>query len=159
MFKPKHFHLGMDEETAEHQYNLDYVVLRQYDLWWHDLYFFLDRVQGEGVTAIVYGDRMWGRSEDFIKGMPTTPIIANRYDGQLDPEKLSSYETLAKDTYRQLPAYVGEPNAQNLSMLDEYTKKVIPDDKLLGCILIADAVCVPSRRDEIFAAADAVKNL
>ncbi len=159
IFEPKYMHIGMADESADYQMEYEYMAVRHNELWWHDLYFFLDRVQGEGVTAIVYGDRTWGRSEEFIKGMPTTAVIANRYDGHLDPEKLSCYETLAKDTYRQLPAYVGAPNAQNLSMLDEYVKKVIPDEKLLGCILIADAVCDPSRREELFAAADSIKGI
>ncbi|HRE53069.1 MAG TPA: hypothetical protein PK339_16740, partial [Flavitalea sp.] len=43
--KPRFFHLGMDEETANHQKNYDYVVIRQNDLWWKDLYFYLNEVE------------------------------------------------------------------------------------------------------------------
>ena len=33
IFKPRFFHLGMDEETEEHQRNYDYCVIRNHDLW------------------------------------------------------------------------------------------------------------------------------
>src|SRR5690606_38528745 len=42
---PRFFHLGMDEETANHQRNLKYAVIRQYDLWWGDLYFLIGQVE------------------------------------------------------------------------------------------------------------------
>ena len=53
--RPRFFHLGMDEETSEHQINLNYVVLRQYDLWWHDLYYLVDIVEKAGGT-VFYND-------------------------------------------------------------------------------------------------------
>lgn len=37
---PRFFHLGMDEETAQHQQTYNYAVIRQNDLWWDDLYFY-----------------------------------------------------------------------------------------------------------------------
>ena len=43
--KPRFFHLGMDEETAQHQVRQDYAVIRQKDLWWGDLYFYIGEVE------------------------------------------------------------------------------------------------------------------
>lgn len=43
--KPRLFHLGMDEETAQHQRGQSYVVIRQYELWWHDFHFLRRQVQ------------------------------------------------------------------------------------------------------------------
>jgi len=43
--KPRFFHLGMDEETADHQRYYDYVVIRQHDLWWHDFNFLVEEVE------------------------------------------------------------------------------------------------------------------
>ena len=102
---------------------------------------------------------MHGRSEEFIKGMPTTVIISNPYNGHLDPTVLACYDTLAKDKYRQLPAYVGESNSHDLALFTEYVNKTIPDEKLLGYICVADAICDPSSRDKIFAAADSTKGI
>ena len=47
---PAFFHLGMDEETAGNQRLLRYSVVRQYDLWWHDLNLLIDAAQ-DGVVA------------------------------------------------------------------------------------------------------------
>ena len=42
---PRFFHLGMDEETAEIQRHNNLVVVRQHELWWHDMYFLFDEVE------------------------------------------------------------------------------------------------------------------
>lgn len=159
IFDPKYMHIGMADESAAYQKEYEYMAVRHNELWWHDIYFLLDRVQGEGVTAIVYGDRMHGRSEEFIKGMPTTAIIANPYNGHLDPTVLSCYNDLKQDKYIQLPAYVGEPDSKHIALFLEYVDKTIPKEKLLGYICIPDAVCDPSRRDKIFAAANSTKGI
>lgn len=56
---PRFFHLGMDEETAQHQRRFDYVVIRQNDLWWGDLYFYIGEVEKK-VYVHGYGQIMHG---------------------------------------------------------------------------------------------------
>ena len=51
--KPRFFHLGMDEETAAAtSATIEYAVMRQYDLWWHDLYFLVEQVEKDGVARL-----------------------------------------------------------------------------------------------------------
>ena len=48
VFKPKYFHLGMDEENYETLKKYDYIVLRKGELLMHDLKFMIDEVNSLG---------------------------------------------------------------------------------------------------------------
>lgn len=56
---PELFHIGMDEETYLDQRFNTYAVVRNGDLWWHDLYFLVDlvekRVSVPGCGLIICG--------------------------------------------------------------------------------------------------------
>lgn len=39
LFNTKYMHIGFDEEIYENQAKYDFVVIRQSNLWWHDLLF------------------------------------------------------------------------------------------------------------------------
>jgi hypothetical protein len=56
--KPRFFHLGMDEEDAEHQKFYQYIVVRQNDLWWNDFYYLKGEVEknGRGSGLTIYGN-------------------------------------------------------------------------------------------------------
>ena len=69
VFKPKYFHIGMDEETAAHQINQDYVVVRQFDLWWKDFYYLVNCVEREGARAWIWSDYIWEHTEEFVRKM------------------------------------------------------------------------------------------
>ena len=56
LFKPRYFHIGMDEEDARNQARLDYCVVRQHDLWWHDLYYFVECVERHNARPWVWAD-------------------------------------------------------------------------------------------------------
>ena len=61
--QPRFFHLGMDEEDAVHQRLYDYAVMRQHDLWWHDVELLISHVRGGGSRPWADGWRGWaGRS-------------------------------------------------------------------------------------------------
>lgn len=92
--KPRFFHLGMDEETYGHQKNMLYVVIRQYDLWWHDLYFLVNEVEKRNVRAWIWSDYLWNHKEEFFKKMPKTVLQSNWYydkDFTLDIEYVKAY--------------------------------------------------------------------
>ena len=67
---PRFFHLGMDEETAGHQGGWDHVVVRQRNLWWGDLYFYIGEVEKKNVRAWVWSDYAWRHLDTFLKKMP-----------------------------------------------------------------------------------------
>lgn len=67
---PRLFHIGMDEETYSHQRTYPYVVVRQADLWWHDLEFYIDRVERTGARAWMWSDYAWHHPDFFTKVSP-----------------------------------------------------------------------------------------
>ena len=104
--KPRFFHLGMDEENAEDQRYLDYIVVRQHDLWWHDFYFFVQQVEKSGSRSWIWSDYMWHHPEDFFKKMPKSVIQSNWYYGESFDEKLApvkAYLDLESYRYDQIP--------------------------------------------------------
>jgi len=56
---PQFFHLGMDEEDYDLQRDLHYVVIRQKDLWWHDVNLLADVARAAGSRPWVWADPMW----------------------------------------------------------------------------------------------------
>ncbi len=79
---PRFFHIGMDEETAVDQKNLDHVVIRQHDLWWEDLYFLAGEVEKAGSRAWVWSDAFWNNQEVFAEKMPRKILQSNWYYGK-----------------------------------------------------------------------------
>lgn len=79
---PRFFHLGMDEETYSHQSHFDYIAIRQNDLWWADLYFYLDEVMKKGSRPWIWSDYVWHHPEKFFKMMPKSVIQSNWYYGE-----------------------------------------------------------------------------
>ncbi len=103
---PRFFHLGMDEETAHHQRNHEYVVIRQHDLWWHDLYLLFEQVEKGGVRPWVWSDPIWRDPETFIKKMPTSALQSNWYYGARFSKRINyvaAYLLLEEHGYDQVP--------------------------------------------------------
>jgi len=67
---PRLFHIGMDEETLQHQRTYPHVVIRQHSLWWHDLEFFVDRVEEHGSRAWMWSDYAWHHPDFFATVSP-----------------------------------------------------------------------------------------
>ncbi len=62
---PRFFHVGMDEEQAEHQITYDYTTVRQGELWWHDLAVYLDAVRAAGPRPWMWSDMAWDNPSFF----------------------------------------------------------------------------------------------
>ena len=50
--------------------------MRQFDLWWHDLYFYVDEVEKAGSRAWVWSDYVWHHPELFYERMPKPTTLA-----------------------------------------------------------------------------------
>jgi hypothetical protein len=104
--QPRLFHLGMDEETAMHQEHYAYVVVRQFDLWWHDLYQLVDGVERGGSRAWVWSDYAWHHPEAFYQKMPRSVMQSNWYYGdEFGPDVVEArtYAELEAHGYDQIP--------------------------------------------------------
>lgn len=109
---PRFFHLGMDEETEQHQRHFDYVVIRKKELWWSDFYFLIEEVMWGGARPWVWSDYYWHHPELFLKNMPRSVLQSNwYYRGEFDLSKLKdptktyvqTYIDLDKHGYDQVP--------------------------------------------------------
>ena len=133
--KPRLFHLGMDEETAGHQRAYEYVVIRQYDLWWRDLYFLVDQVEKGGSRPWIWSDYVWRHPERFFKKMPKSVLQSNWYYGASFSKKIhyvQAYLDLEAHKYDQVPTGSNWSTPVNFGKTVTYARKNIAPKRLKG---------------------------
>jgi hypothetical protein len=122
--RPRLFHLGMDEETAEHQRTYEYVVIRQHDLWWRDLYFYLDEVAKGGARSWVWSDFIWHHPDEYLARMPREVLQSNWYyaqsfslDASQNPHQtyVRAYLQLEEKGFDQVPTGSNHSYPDNLA--------------------------------------------
>ncbi len=132
---PRFFHLGMDEETAEHQRTYKYVVVRQYDLWWHDFMFLYDTVKKNRVRPWIWSDYLWRHPKMFFDRMPKDVLQSNWYYGTSfgDNNKyVKAYKQLDQYGFDQIPTASNHSNKVNFGMTVDYCTKEIQKQHLFG---------------------------
>lgn len=143
---PRFFHLGMDEETADHQKNLKYAVIRQGDLWWGDLYFLIGELEKNGVRPWVWSDYGWHHPDLFFRKMPKSVLQSNWYyggrfnwkkenmvDSTVDwQSRVKYYNDLDKHGYDQIPTGSNYIIDRNFDSTVDYCKSAIDPSRLLG---------------------------
>jgi len=133
--KPRLFHLGMDEETYPHQQHFEYVVVRQFDLWWHDLLFLVEQVEKGGSRALFWSDYVWHHPVLFWERMPKSVLQSNWYYGEsFDPEigYVKAYLDLEEHGYDQVPAGANWSCDTNFGDTVEFSRKHITPERLKG---------------------------
>ncbi len=138
--KPRLFHIGMDEETAQHQRDHLYVVIRQFDLWWHDFLFYVAEVEKGGARAWMWSDYVWEHPELFYKRMPKSVLQSNWYYGTkfTDDEKMvKPYRELGEHGYDQVPTGSNWTSPDNFALTVDFCTRNIPPQHLLGFLQTA----------------------
>lgn len=133
--EPRLFHLGMDEETYQHQRFYRYSQVRQYDLWWEDLFFYVNEVEKRGVRPWVWADYAWQHPETYFAKMPRSILQSNWYYGaefgdEIVPSR--TYRELAERGYEQVPTGSNWTTPTNFASTVEYCQQHVPADTLLG---------------------------
>jgi len=132
---PRFFHLGMDEETARHQRNYAYAVMRQYDLWWHDLLFLAEQVEKAHGRPWIWSDYIWEHRDEFLERMPKSIVQSNWYYGSDFSESVgyvNAYRDLESHGYDQIPTGSNWSNADNFTKTVAFAKEHIAPQRLLG---------------------------
>mgnify|MGYP002408904384 FL=1 len=138
---PRFFHIGMDEETAAYQVRYDYAIIRQNDLWWGDLYFYIGEIEKKGVRAWVWSDYAWYKPELYFRKMPKSVLQSNWYYGtEFDLNKLNEsaktcvklYNDLEENGFDQIPTGSNHSNDINMEATVDYGNKVIDQSRLYG---------------------------
>jgi hypothetical protein len=133
--RPRFFHLGMDEETAGHQRRALYAVMRQHDLWWHDLYFYLKQVEKGGARPWVWSDYVWHHPDEFFKKMPKSVLQSNWYYGKEFSRKIGyvkAFLDLEAHGYDQVPTGSNWSDPANFPGLVRYCRRYVSPERLLG---------------------------
>jgi hypothetical protein len=133
--RPRFFHLGMDEETAGHQRYARYAVMRQFDLWWHDLYFLQEQVEGAGSRAWVWSDYLWEHPDEFLRNMPKSVVQSNWYYGaefNEEDKHVKAYLDLEAHGYEQVPTGSTWSCEENFPNTVSFAAQHIGSERLLG---------------------------
>jgi len=133
--KPRFFHLGMDEETCEHQRRYNYVVVRQHDLWWHDLYFLFEEVQKGGARPWIWSDYLWKNPDIFFNKMPRSILQSNWYYDKAFGEHINpvkAYLDLEAHGYDQIPTGSNWTAPENFPNTVAFCEQHIAPERLLG---------------------------
>ncbi len=140
VFKPRYFHLGMDEERPEHQKNQNLAIIRQYEQWWHDLHFLVDCVEKENARAWVWSDYARSHPDDFVKNMPKSVLQSVWYyrrefgdnPSELCQFELAPFALLEKHGYDQVPTGSVIFHEENFESLVCYASQCISPEHLKG---------------------------
>ena len=135
---PRFFHLGLDEEVVHFQNGQKLVLVRQGDLWWHDVLLFVREVERHGARAWVWSDYLRHHEpEEFVRRMPKSVVQSPWwYIGNFDPEKnlpTKAMVRLAKLGYDVVPCSsncYSHPDA--MGKLVEFCRKTFDPAHVLG---------------------------
>ena len=171
---PEYFHIGMDEESKRFVLHYDYAVMRQGDLWWHDLEYLVREVESHGCRACMWCDRYWYHHDEFVKRASKKVVMSNYFYGNRfdleaykrifdkDPigyHGMTTYANLEKDGFDQLPTcsnylspgyqknHPGVHNVENTPWTVEHCKKTIAPERLKGFLSAPWMRCVPEHFD------------
>jgi len=157
--KPRFFHLGMDEETAPHQQHFEYVVIRQFDLWWHDLMFLIEQVEKGGSRAWIWSDYEWHYPDIFFARMPKSVLQSNWYYEKAfdtDHTYVKAYLDLEEHGYDQVPTGANWSCDTNFGDTVKFAKKHIAPERLNGFLQTIWKPTLPKHRDRHLAAIEQV---
>ena len=131
---PRFFHLGMDEEDTKNQKYYKYMVVRQFDLWWHDFLFFCDEVRKSGARPWIWSDYLWHHPDWFFEKMPKDVLQSNWYYGTTfgDDKMVEAYKQLEQHGYDQIPTASNHSNKVNFKMTVNHCTKQIQKKHLFG---------------------------
>ena len=132
---PRFFHLGMDEETAEHQKYHNFTAVRQFELWWYDFLHLVEQVNKNGSRPWIWSDYMWNHPTDFFSKMPKNVLQSNwYYKKTLDPKdpRVKAYLDLDSHSFDQIPTASNHSNTKNFGETVKFCKANINQTRLLG---------------------------
>ena len=163
---PRFFHLGCDEETAEHQKTFELAIVRQGDLWWHDLYYLVKQVEDRGVRSWIWSDYCWNHKEEFLRKMPKSVLQSNWYYGaEFDVSKLperrkshvQTYVDLAEAGFDQVPTGANWTVDTNFRGTVDFCRKVCKPENLKGFMMASWQRTIPEELQKGLEAIDQIE--
>lgn len=138
---PRLFHIGMDEEDVPN-HRKSMTIIRCNDLWYHDLYYFVDCVEKNGARPWVWSDYYRAHSDDFAQKMPKDCIqseccyerfLPRDANGRFAYPGMQSLVDLSHMGYDQIPTVSTWACHQNLAQtILLFEEEGLMDEHLLG---------------------------
>lgn len=167
---PRYFHIGFDEESAHCQQGYDYCVVRQGDLWWHDLLRIVAAVEKRGMRPWMWSDAEWYRPEEYARRCPRSVLQSNWYysvsfDKRVlaenkkreivqqevvqmhELDQVECYERLEKAGFDQVPCGGNWREEANLAETVKFCRDVIAPERLKGFLVAPWRRLTPPFRD------------
>lgn len=158
---PRWFHLGYDEETANHQSQYEFAVVRQGELWWHDFLFFVKTVEDLGMRPWIWSDFYWHHPEDFLRRMPRSVLQSNWYYAaafedakDFAKKRVQAYVDLDKAGFDQMPCGSNWSCDENFGNTVKYCAKNISAKSLSGFLMAPWYFTVPVHREKVLQGID-----
>ena len=143
VFGPVRFlHLGFDEEDmpSYHRRN-SLLVIRQGDLWWHDLNWFVREVEKYGARAWIWSDYIRRHPvEEFVRRMPKTvvqsPWTYRTEKPSFDDPLIRIFLTLAENGYDVVPCGSNcYGHVDNFPAMAAFCAKNLPKERFKGMLM------------------------
>lgn len=159
---PRLFHLGMDEETFGNQRAHQCVVIRQGNLWWHDLRFLAEEVTRTGARPWTWSDPAWHLAGEFYRRMPKEVLQSNWWyglwfegDESNRPRPLAGHEgflthlDLDEQGFEQIPtASTWQNRFENFPMTVEFCLRRLDPARLRGFLQTTWLMTTETHREE-----------
>lgn len=164
LFNAKYMHLGMDEENYPNQRYYDYAVVRQNDLWWHDLYFYIDCVESCGARAMMWTDYARHRPDEFIRRIPRSVVMCNWYYGdrfaddystleEEDMIRVRPFHLFAEQGFDQLATGSSEYHYHSTALLADHIARNVDNTHVLGFMQTTWCDTTAEREEELIRSA------
>lgn len=160
--KPALFHIGMDEENFDDQQLLDLVVIRQHELWWHDLEFLAEQVRTQGCRPWMWADAAWRMAGDFYDRVAPDIVQSNWYywngfqgDEAGRPKPLDWHESthwmayldLDEQGFDQIPTASTFIESDNLLTTVRFARERLTPERILGFLQSTWLPLLPAHLD------------
>ena len=135
---PRFFHIGFDEEDVTCQEDDEYMIVRQGDLWWHDLYHLVGTVEKAGMRAWMWSDHVWDHPDRFYERMPKSVVQSNwYYDAGFTPlafrwPRIRVYLDLDRYGFDQIPTASNFVYDRNMQETVEFCDAKLSKEHLKG---------------------------
>ena len=157
---PRLFHFGYDEEDVWDQVGHQHLSLRQGELWWHDLLWFVRTVEKHGMRPWMWSDRIWEHRDEFLSRMPRSVVQSNWYDaGLFDARafrwpRVANYVDLDRHGFDQMPTSSNFVTDVNTRRTVEFCQANISRERLMGFLQTSWLATTAANRAKNVAAID-----
>lgn len=157
--RPRLFHIGYDEEDTGNQRTFKMCIVRQGELWWHDLLDLVGEIEKNGMRAWMWSDYAW-HHPDFIKRCPKSVLQCNWYyrqwfdfnDATFPKNRhihLRTFRDLEEAGFDQVVCGSNWATDENMVPLVKYARGVVAPERLKGFMMATWEATLPKSEEKL----------